>query len=82
VNCVDSVLLSSACQSSHLVQDQNAALREEVMDLRLKLEGASAVAEVTKLREQTRRLQRELDEAHQSLSQSKVCPVAAEGIHP
>lgn len=43
------------------------------MDLRLRLEGASASAEeVTQLREREGKLQQELEDAQQTLSQSQV----------
>ena len=44
------------------------------MELRLRLEGASAAAEaVAQLREREGKLQRELEDAQQSLSQNQVC---------
>ena len=45
------------------------------MDLRLRLEGASAAAEeVAQLREREGQLRQELEDAQQSLSQKQVCP--------
>ena len=56
------------------MQGQNAALREEVMDLRLQLEGASAAAdEVKQLRERIGKLQHDLEEANSTLTARKVC---------
>lgn len=56
------------------LQGQSESLREEVMNLRLRLEGASAAAEeVTQLRARESKLQQDLKAAQQALSQNEVC---------
>lgn len=55
------------------MQGQNAALREEVMDLRLRLEGTSSAAdEVVQLRQREQHLQKELQNAQETLSHRQV----------